>query len=622
MNTVAVTNTTSPDGAIDNGVAGTITWINGEVSSNSGSGIVNNGPMTLTNLTISGNTTAGNGAGIDNDVTATLTLQNVTLSANTSSTVGNVGGIRNLGAASVGNTIISGNLPANCGTAGVGGVVALASLGNNIDNGNTCLFAGAGDLPNTDPLLRALALNGGVLRTHATSTIVSPAIDAGTATGCPATDARGIVRPVDGNPVFGGPVTAVCDIGAFEFRPQTIVLTPASFDFGALTIGLTSSQTVTVENVGDGDLIIDVVHAGDLAPPFSVTSNLLLCNNHTLALAQTCLFTVQFAPTATAAFTGVIHIPSNDPTKPLHDSLGFAVSGTGVAGPVPNISVTDSVAPGTDLLVSFGGVPAGSAAPVATITVTNTGNANLIIGTIAGLNPISAPFSKTNDACSGATVAPNASCTLNVNFAPTENAASVDSFDIPSNDLGTSSITFNLSGSGVSAGGNNPPAVPGLLFPADGQAGLGSTVTFTWIKSVDPDSDAVTHRFYNCTDPTFAAAECGPVNVASAGTSGLAFAGLGSLGAGIIVIGFVMGSGLKRSRKALLMIAAVLLTGTLFMACTSGGGDDGAAPVPAAEEMSHTVTGLAPATPYYWKVVADDGKGGISTSGVRSYRTQ
>jgi len=58
----------------------------------------------------------------------------------------------------------------------------------------------------TNPLLGPLQNNGGQTQTHALLT-GSPAIDAGTNTGCPTTDQRGIARPQG----------ATCDIGAFEF---------------------------------------------------------------------------------------------------------------------------------------------------------------------------------------------------------------------------------------------------------------------------------------------------------------------------------------------------------------------------------------------------------------------
>jgi hypothetical protein len=209
----------------------------------------------------------------------------------------------------------------------------------------------------------------------------------------------------------------------------------------------------------------------------------------------------------------------------------------------------------------------------------------------------------------------NASCTLTVRYAPTANTASTDSFDIPSNDPDTQTqpLTISVSGSGVSAAGNQAPSAPALVSPANGATGLGASVTFTWTRSSDPDGDTVTHKLVSCTDPSFTG--CTPVDVASAGSLGMMFAGIGSMG--VILIGFVAGSGLKRTRKALLMIAIVLLTGTAFMACSSGGDGAPAAPV----EMSHTLTGLASGT-HFWKVVADDEKGGKTSSEIRSFTVQ
>jgi hypothetical protein len=74
-------------------------------------------------------------------------------------------------------------------------------LGNNIDSDGT---AGLGDpLDGVDPLLGALADNGGPIKTHALL-VGSPAIDAGTAVGAPTVDQRGFTR--DAN----------VDIGSFE----------------------------------------------------------------------------------------------------------------------------------------------------------------------------------------------------------------------------------------------------------------------------------------------------------------------------------------------------------------------------------------------------------------------
>ncbi|KAF0218337.1 MAG: polymorphic outer membrane [Geobacteraceae bacterium] len=612
MNTVAVTNNDGPGGGVNNGADGVLTWNIGEVSGNTtGGGIQNNGTITLTNITISGNTSTTQGAGID--ARGTVTLTNVTISANTSTAgVAAIGGIRNNAAVSITarNTIISGNAPANCGG-------TITSQGNNIDNGNTCLFAGPGDLANTDPLLVALALNGGVLQTRALPA-GSPAIDAGAATGCPTTDARGVARPVDGKIPLDG--VATCDIGAFEFRPQKITVTlPPPFDFGTVTTGATVDHIITLANAGDGALVLGTIAATDpLAAPFSIVAN--NCSGLTLALGASCTATARFAPTAAGAATDTFDIPSNDPVTP---TVPFAVSGTGTAVPVPNILVTDSIAPNNDNAVPFGTVLVSGSAD-ATITVTNTGTANLVIGTIASTDPLAAPFSITGNTCSGASLAPAATCTLTVRFAPTASAAASDTFDIPSNVTGTPTVTVSVSGTGststtTTGTGNNPPSNPVLVSPTNGQTGVATTMTFVWKKSADPDGDAVTYHVMYSTDPNFAGAQT--VDVASAAAAGVMLAGLGSMGGGIILFGFVAGSGVKRSRK-LLVIPVLLLMGALFTACGGGGGGGTPTPTPAADQLSTTVTGLTANTTYFWKVVADDGKGGLATSEVRSFTTQ
>jgi len=154
-----------------------------------------NGTLTATNNTLTGNT-AGNGGGIYSIGIATLT--NNTLKVN------EVYGLVNAGAGIVEslNTLLADNSPSNCsGT--------ITSLGHNLEDGDSCGFNTTGDLKNKDPLLGPLADNGGNTLTFALL-VGSPAINAGSNTGCPATDQRGMRRPLLG----------VCDIGAYEFGIQ------------------------------------------------------------------------------------------------------------------------------------------------------------------------------------------------------------------------------------------------------------------------------------------------------------------------------------------------------------------------------------------------------------------
>jgi hypothetical protein len=103
------------------------------------------------------------------------------------------------------NSIIAGNSGVDCGGGG-----SFTSGGGNLA-GPSCTGVGS----TANPLLGPLANNGGETDTHALLA-GSPAIDAGTAPGCPATDQRGLPRPIG----------AACDSGAFEVQPAPKVINP------------------------------------------------------------------------------------------------------------------------------------------------------------------------------------------------------------------------------------------------------------------------------------------------------------------------------------------------------------------------------------------------------------
>jgi predicted outer membrane repeat protein len=182
----------------------------GNTSIQYGGGIHSQDPMTLTNVTVSGNTSGG-GGGIDSS--ATMHLLNCTVYSNTATSAGNAFGILLYGSMTARNTIIADNAGANCGM-GSGG--DLISLGYNLESADTCGLSATGDITNTAPLLGPLQDNGGTsvglgepTLTHAPRP-KSPTINAGdpNTSSLPAYDQRGVGFPR----VLYGRV----DIGAYE----------------------------------------------------------------------------------------------------------------------------------------------------------------------------------------------------------------------------------------------------------------------------------------------------------------------------------------------------------------------------------------------------------------------
>lgn len=164
----------------------------------------------LTNVTFSGNTAGGNGGGMYNVSNTDPTLTNVTFSGNSASLSG--GGLYNDG--SQGGAALLKNVIIANSTGGGDCVVVSGSLNgtssNNLIEGtgsNACGLSNGvnGNIIGTDPGLSALADHGGATQTHLPG-VGSAAIDAGTNTGCPASDQRGVSRPQH----------STCDIGAVE----------------------------------------------------------------------------------------------------------------------------------------------------------------------------------------------------------------------------------------------------------------------------------------------------------------------------------------------------------------------------------------------------------------------
>jgi CSLREA domain-containing protein len=252
----AITNNTSRNGAgiavFDSTATISDSTVSGNIASNEAGGvIVQRATTTLSNCTISGNT--ANGSEIAGGVlhtgstgeTSSLTLINCTVTGN----AGNNGaGVISVSSSSTSivtqlkNTLVAGNTGNNFGTTGTN--ASLTSQGNNLDSDGTSGFTNGmnGDIVGTigspiNALLAALGNYGGPTQTQALLP-GSPAINAGTNTGTPATDQRGSAR------------LGVTDIGAFESQGFTLAVTSGNNQSAVVNTAFALPLKVTVTASG------------------------------------------------------------------------------------------------------------------------------------------------------------------------------------------------------------------------------------------------------------------------------------------------------------------------------------------------------------------------------------
>ena len=478
--------------------------ISGNSAGINGGGIASNGPLTILNSTIRNNG-AGDGGGISQEGVS-LTITNSTISGNTASTSAGISAVSFAPqTVAITNSTISGNtssgsfsgfaggglyfahngavqtvsiihstITGNQGPAGSGGGVvvdgpSVVTVSNSIVAGNTAASsvdcagtaatftgknvvsaAGSGcpagpTVIAANPLLAALATNGGPTRTHALLT-GSPAHNAATLGLCTAApvsslDQRGMVRPQG----------AGCDIGAYEAAEFRI--TP---DF--------------------------VQHLEGNAGPTNFAFTITL--SATPLAGSTVAFSAQTSDgTAVAPGDYFPHGPTIEVFVPGMTSLVMLMSGKGDTTPefneyfyfqisnAVNAVIVADTALGvlqnddgieidvTPASLSFGpqAVSTSSAPKVVTVKNLSTPPVLLNVGALSITGPNAADFAKSADTCSNNSVAVAGQCTVSVTFTPSAAGPRSATLVIPSNDPDENPVNVPLSGTGGSGviGGKN-----------------------------------------------------------------------------------------------------------------------------------------------------------------------
>jgi ASPM-SPD-2-Hydin domain-containing protein/centrosomal CEP192-like protein len=212
--------------------------------------------------------------------------------------------------------------------------------------------------------------------------------------------------------------------------PQASVNGPISF---ATPRGVAQTQGVTLTNTGDAVLDVQglrliggdsftAIHTGD-------------CGNAVLQPGGSCTAQVQYLPTTTGAETATLRF-TDDSGSVAGSTQDVLLQGTVL---VPGIQANPSTA-------SFGHLVVGRISDGLKVTVKNTGQAKLTITrvNIGGVNYKS--FVLRKNTCMGTGVAPGASCTVHVRFAPRKTGGKIGALVLESD--ARPKLQVPLSGSG------------------------------------------------------------------------------------------------------------------------------------------------------------------------------
>ncbi|HEY6293675.1 MAG TPA: choice-of-anchor D domain-containing protein, partial [Terriglobia bacterium] len=203
----------------------------------------------------------------------------------------------------------------------------------------------------------------------------------------------------------------------------TVLLSPATVTFTSQNIGTTSApETVTLTNIGTTSVSVSSIAT---ALPFAETNT---CSS-SLNAGASCTASITFTPTTPGASTGSLTATDGAVGSPQVVSLSGSSTGSFV-----------SLSPAS---LNFGSVNVGSVSSKQSVTLTNTGNATLNITSIS----TSGDYSESSNQC-GSSLAPAASCTINVTFKPTAGGTRSGTLSVTDNAYG-SPQTVSLTGIGL-----------------------------------------------------------------------------------------------------------------------------------------------------------------------------
>ena len=256
--------------------------------------------------------------------------------------------------------------------------------------------------------------------------------------GSPLNASLTIAHSADGTPQL------VTLLGSATAAPQgQIQLTSLSLTFPDTQLGSTTALSITLSNNGSAALNLTGFTMGGANPgDFLRSGN---CSIGTpLAVSAQCTLTMTFQPSALLARSASLTIQSDA----SNGAAVIALGGTGVPVPAPRVSLLPAT-------LDFGPQTLAGLYPKRVITLKNTGTATLSVSSITVLGT---GFTNASTAACPATLAPGASCAVEISFNPV--AANTDY-------SGTLRVISNAAGSPHTAtllGRGTATTIPVLLW--------------------------------------------------------------------------------------------------------------------------------------------------------------
>jgi hypothetical protein len=215
----------------------------------------------------------------------------------------------------------------------------------------------------------------------------------------------------------------------------SISLSATSFNFNAVVIGQSSTQTLHIANTGGAPLTINSVTLNSSQFSFSGPAF-----PRTVLPAQALDYTITFAPTTAGNVSASVQITSNASNSPASVSLA-GVAEKGFAA----VQVTPSS-------ISFGNLNLQSTT-TQNVTIKNTGDINI---TISGITVAGAGFGYSS-LSPGSSLTPSQSVTFQIWFRPQTSGPASGNISILSSNLATPA---SISVSGIGSASNSPSPTP------------------------------------------------------------------------------------------------------------------------------------------------------------------